>query len=245
MIHLIAQSRSHLDDIPGLDKLYELFQDDKINDLILSDNPMREIIRVVSESLNEINHDPAMLDAIEAATYIVFEKKFLEVINHSKDVIKLCSFCATMKHITMWSHYANHHKGFCIEYDIEKIQHGDMGRRMLFPVIYSDAMFDCTKFLAPTVKDLSNFNNLYPILQAIYKSPEWKYEMEWRLVFIAGVIRAESDYPMPSTSRVFLGARISDKDRVKVLSVCQSKRIECYQMSLRHNRFELESQLIS
>ena len=93
----------------------------------------------------------------------------------------------------MWSHYANHHKGFCIEYDIEQIPHGDMRRKMLFQVIYSDAMFYCTKFLAPKVKkDLSTFNNLYPILQAIYKSPEWIYEMEWRLVFIAGVIREVS-----------------------------------------------------
>jgi hypothetical protein len=151
-----------------------------------------------------------------------------------------------MKPITMWSHYANHHKGFCIEYDIEQIPHGDMRRKMLFPVIYSDAMFDCTKFIAPTVKkDLSTFNNLYPILQAIYKSPEWNYEMYWRLVFIAEVIRDECDYNMPTPSKVFLGARISEQDKVKVLSVCQSKRIECYQMSLRHNRFELELNLIS
>jgi hypothetical protein len=46
-------------------------------------------------------------------------------------------------------------------------------------------------------------------------------------------------------SKVFLGARISDQDKVKILSVYRSNRIECYQMSLRSNCFELESQLIS
>jgi Protein of unknown function (DUF2971) len=186
-----------------------------------------------------------MLDSLEAATHNIMEKRYLEIINHSKDSIKLCSFCATMKPIIMWSHYANHHKGFCIEYDIEKLPHGDMRRRMLFPVIYRDSMFDCTRFLASSVKDLSKFNNIYTQLQALYKSPEWSYEMEWRLVFIAGVIHDECDYPMPTPSKVFLGARISYQGNVKILSVCRSKRIECYQMSLRSNCFELESQLIS
>jgi hypothetical protein len=36
--------KNHLDDIPGLDKLYELFPDDKINDLRLIDNTFRYII---------------------------------------------------------------------------------------------------------------------------------------------------------------------------------------------------------
>lgn len=57
--------KKYLDDIPGLDKLYEFFPDDKINDLRLSDNPVREIISSVRESQKEINPDitPEMVDA--------------------------------------------------------------------------------------------------------------------------------------------------------------------------------------
>jgi hypothetical protein len=203
--------KSRLDDIPvqdgipGLDELYKLIPDDKINELRQSANPFREIISLVLESHESINHKiPETLDNLEDTTYNLIGKSYLEIINHCKDGIKLCSFSATMKPITIWSHYANHHKGFCIEYDIETLSPGDMRRRMLFPVIYSNSMFDCTRFLASALTDLSKINNIYTQLQAIYKSYEWSYEMEWRLVFIGGLIRAECCYPMPTPSKIFL-----------------------------------------
>jgi len=55
-------------------------------------------------------------------------------------------------------------------------------------VIYREEMFDATPYYLAAKEDLTSFNNLHPMLQALYKAPEWAYEQEWRLVFSGGII---------------------------------------------------------
>jgi hypothetical protein len=48
----------------------------------------------------------------------------------------------------MWSHYADHHRGFCIEYDLESL--GDSNhffRKNLYPVLYSADLYDLSPFV--------------------------------------------------------------------------------------------------
>lgn len=236
----------HLDEIPGAQELYKLVPREKMAEIRESGNPVREIAQLALAADKSIRSAdiPTMIDALEAAIKNVMEPTYTDLVKHVRDGIKLCSFCATMKPITMWSHYADEHKGFCIEYDIEKLARGDIRRRMLFPVIYKDSMFDCTKYLIAAIRDRGTFNNIYARLQALYKSPEWSYEQEWRLVFIGGVIDKEQDYPMPTPSKVFLGAKISDNDKQRIIALCQSKKVECYQMKLRSDCFELDAHLV-
>jgi hypothetical protein len=120
----------------------------------------------------------------------------------------------------------------------------DIGKRMLFPVIYDSSLFDCTKYYAKAIADQQRFNNIYATLQALYKSPDWSYEKEWRLVFIAGVVREEMNYFIGRPKAVYLGAKMSDSDRAKVLAVCKARGIETRAMKLVPNRFQLASNTI-
>ena len=46
---------------------------------------------------------------------------------------KICSFSAAKEIILMWSDYANHHKGFCVEYDLGPLEPSAPLRWELFP----------------------------------------------------------------------------------------------------------------
>ncbi|WGM37530.1 DUF2971 domain-containing protein [Caulobacter sp. NIBR1757] len=214
---------------------------DLLSEALSADNPLREIAHRLLSSDPKIDHTriPEMIEAIEQSYIAVSAPYLSQTVSKIKDSLKICSFCATKEPILMWSHYANNHRGFCVEYATDDLH--DMARRMLFPVIYSEKLFDSTPYHTAAMKDLESFNNLYPILQALYKAPEWAYEQEWRLVFAGGVIAEEMNYYIGSPKAVYLGARISDEDRDGVLAVCRQRRIPVSQMRLATDKFRLEA----
>jgi hypothetical protein len=161
-----------------------------------------------------------------------------------REGIKVCSFSERQDSIIMWSHYADEHRGFCIEYDMQTIALDDLRRRMLFPMIYTDKLFDATKYFEAAMTDAGKFNNIFPILSAIYKSSEWAYEKEWRLVFPFGIIPADSEFGMPTASRVFLGSWISEADSKTLQVLCRRRKIGCLRMKLRNDSFALESRAV-
>ena len=63
---------------------------------------------------------------IEATTYYINDiSGFCESMNDSlqknKDKLKICCFSEVDDNILMWSHYADSHKGLCLEFDTKKI----------------------------------------------------------------------------------------------------------------------------
>jgi hypothetical protein len=56
---------------------------------------------------------------------------------------KICSFSEAPDTLLMWSHYADHHRGFCIEYDLESLGNpSHFFLRSLYPVLYSQDFYD-------------------------------------------------------------------------------------------------------
>jgi hypothetical protein len=161
-----------------------------------------------------------------------------------KGSLKICSFSGTQHSIIMWSHYADKHQGFCIEYDTESLPEGHPFMRMLYPVIYSEKLFDGTNYYLAAIGNQSSFNVLFPTLAALYKSPEWSYEKEWRLVIPANLVKKASPWRVPTPTRVYLGSLISDKDGQRVIEICKKKGIEVHRMQLADDSFCLQSKLI-
>src|SRR5208282_855772 len=64
-----------------------------------------------------------------------------------RKMAKLCSFSAVNNSLLMWSHYADHHKGFCLEYDLEALKPDHPFRHNLYPVVYSEQLYDLRRFV--------------------------------------------------------------------------------------------------
>jgi hypothetical protein len=195
-----------------------------------SKTPLQEIGRhlfKVHEKMDDDKIDTIFAILTEATKKITDE--IIETQNRRRqDLVKMCSFSERNDSILMWSHYSDEHKGICIEYDLETLPPDDIRLRMLFPVLYSDDVYDATPHIV-RLMEKKDFNNLYITISSMRKATEWMYEKEWRLIIIIGPSFTEKEYRFPKASKVFLGSKITDANKEKVLEICKGKGIEVYQ----------------
>lgn len=109
----------------------------------------------------------------------------------------IACFSETVKSITMWSHYADSHKGFVLEYDFKnqkskcdicdiKDTCNNQVTHYIFPVIYDSKRYDGTSFVESYLgKSRGLYANINDVMfytkASLHKSPQWKYEKEWRM----------------------------------------------------------------
>lgn len=178
----------------------------------------------------------------EALSYVIKERvKSLvqETSEGFKQMFKICCFSEDPKSILMWSHYAGYHSGFCIGYDFYELGNEDLRARSIYPVVYSDDMFDASGVFGKT-QTVDNI--LYLNQAALMKSKEWSYEKEWRLVFGNMLIQKEMSYRMPKPKHIILGTKISPDNERSIRKICDGKNIEVLKMSMSHDQFLLDVQ---
>ncbi len=114
--------------------------------------------------------------------------------------ISVFSLCADPLVILMWSHYADEHKGVCLEYETEDMTDTP------YPVSYSGALPSVPAFGA-TPDDMRAIT--------LTKADHWSYEREWRCLAHAEGVR---QFPQRALVGVILGARIEAESEVLVRS---------------------------
>lgn len=109
----------------------------------------------------------------------------------------------------MWAHYADSHKGFCVEYDLTKLPEGY--RYGILPVIYSDKRYDITN--AVVTRNINLLMNPY-----YFKSSHWKYEKEWRMVMTEDSVNNGKYYAdfYDGISGIYLGLRSFECHKEKI-----------------------------
>lgn len=152
--------------------------------------------------------------------------KVLELIQD----IGICSFSGLPDHMLMWSHYADHHRGFCIEYDCRE---GTKLRELAHKVRYEDSLprLTAADFAPP------NSEKTLDVLW-LTKSTSWSYEQEWRVMMAKG----NKDYQAPSSLvSVIFGARMPESDRVMVAQALRHQpNIEFKEAILKEGEFIIE-----
>lgn len=179
-----------------------------------------------------------------------------------KNILLTC-FSETVNSILMWAHYADSHKGFCIEYDTEKI---DIEyKRFLFPVIYQREVYDYTEIAVMNdlsyakhmeiikmkgieteydLKDVSN--NVY--IPMLIKAQEWYYEREWRIV-VPSIIFGTNEhliYLGNAINSIYLGVNCDEKstDVNEIVNWAKDRKIIVYKMDKEPSKYELISNVI-
>jgi hypothetical protein len=183
-------------------------------------------------------------EEIKKALLEMQNKMFEEILYQNseklKGAFKLCSFSERVDSTLMWAHYADYHKGFCVEYDISAIDYEDYLSRFLYPVIYSDEMFKA----AFVLDDAETVNNLHLNMAGLVKSKDWSYEKEWRLLFSNGVLEEAQAYPMPTPKTVYLGSHVSPADQEEVLNICSSLNVGVKKMKHSSTEFRMSAQSV-
>ena len=143
----------------------------------------------------------------------------------------LCCFTTENSNHLMWSHYADGHKGFCLEFDTRKCK---LLSEKLFPVTYSDEF--------PIIKE---FDEIIPN-GVLRKTKKWEYEKEWRLI-IGGSGNCHLPYNRRALSSIYFGLNTSAKDLRKVMSICRRshhRKIKYYRTVKEEDTYSLKHQVL-
>lgn len=197
-----------------------------------------------------------------------FEKIIKETpLGNSDSIIKaiyVSCFSETNDSILMWSHYAKNHEGICIEYNLKELGLNNPITRYIFPVYYSNKVFDIGSYITDGDKEFDNviqgfnqnidknmnnskvnsklkFNNMVLYLTALNKSRDWSYEKEWRYVHINTNSQIKPTFfKIPKPKAIYLGSKINDKNKNYIRNLARKRDFEVYQMYMEPSEYNLK-----
>jgi hypothetical protein len=151
---------------------------------------------------------------------------------------QICCFTERVDSMAMWAHYADGHKGFALEFDCARIALAGEAP-MVWPVYYSESMFDATECFAQAYIDRKKLNPLIGIAASTCKSAEWAYETEWRSIIpmINGEPGQLRIFPKPKGIYIGLAAEANTRDRISAIAL--ELRIPVYFMRPKRNSYSL------
>ena len=161
-------------------------------------------------------------------------KKYKIGWNKVKETVSIACFSEKYDINPMWAHYADNHKGVCIEYNFWEDK---LLRDICFPVYYVDKAYNnyiCLKIL----KEFKAKNRLISQL-FLKKGKYWNYEKEWRIVIPNNFKSDKLNFRWKNRKRyleflkpksVYLGYNINNDDKKYMKSLCRDYDIKIYQM---------------
>ena len=157
----------------------------------------------------------------------------------SKRFSTIACFSEDVKSILMWSHYADSHKGFALEYDFQPTLTKPLEKGALFPVVYSDERLDASVYITWEFLRIMGVASRNPDITsafkvALHKSRLWEYEREWRLVDPGP---HDPIHPVPSVIHyrpvaIYYGERIPKDKMERLHNIAEAKGIREYKMTV-------------
>lgn len=220
---------------------------DDIKNLVKSGNPLKSLIELVAND-TDTSIEPDMAEKLYDVLTSFLSDQIVEMNERfnsaMKQGYKICSFSERVNSMLMWSHYSENHTGFVMEYDFTELGVSDVRARCVWPVIYDDNLFDASAFINEQ-KTSGAFNNLFGIIASIHKAKDWSYEEEWRLIVPLSPSDPPMNYPVPTPKAVYLGSKISDFNKDRIIKIAAKKKLDVYSMKLAHNKFQMVPEKIS
>jgi hypothetical protein len=194
--------------------------------------------RVLTTNLEEIKPS---IDSYRDQILKLIDLGFPWLAAQCKKFVTIACFCETVQSLTMWSHYANNHKGFALEYNMRPTLFSEYVNWGLYPVIYDAERYDASSYMGWSFLKLIGINSKNPDMFshakcAIHKAPQWEYEKEWRLVDYS-----QRDYLKDSCTEIpykpvaiYYGVNISESDKKHLHEIACQKGISEYEMCIDH-----------
>ncbi len=202
---------------------------------------------IINSSDEEFDNNDLVFGMSKEEFFNRIENVFRDAESYLRRGTFIACFSETVKSVTMWSHYANSHKGFVLEYDLKNrcIQCDNCNNRFnckdrivhnLYPIIYDSKRYDGTSFVDCYLgKYFGLFSKMSDILfnnkASLYKSPQWEYEKEWRLF-----LNKQDSFGQPHLCveicpvAIYYGKDLSQINKKILSGIAKEKGIKEYQM---------------
>jgi hypothetical protein len=215
---------------------------DHRSSILSAEDPMLEMVRYYHLVSTEEHVDEDALikmAAVMKELHAGFVAKLVNDMNRRlQNSYKICSLTERLDSLPLWAHYGDNHAGFAMEYDFSSLPADNLAGLCLWPVRYG-GVFNASELLRG-IRPGDNFNNLFGLVAALHKSPDWEYEKEWRLVLIDGANDPPRNFYAPLKS-VFLGSKISEEDEGRVIQNAKVAEVPVFKMHLVSHEFRMEA----
>lgn len=153
-----------------------------------------------------------------------------------KSKVGIYSLSTSFDHELLWAHYANSHKGFCIQYDLNLLINQNIYQEFhIFPVDYK------RKLPSINIEDISKEKEVFFQKLLGTKSKLWDYEDEVRI--ITDTI-GENDYDYSAVTAIYFGYRMLGEHKDKMMDRLQGRGIKYFQMYIEDNSYRFREKLV-
>lgn len=214
--------------------------------LFLKSNKCRDLYGINNENLINQTKTEKFFDNLMSFCSI-----YIELLQNLSSSLRICCFSENdYTNVLMWSHYASNHTGYCVEYENSFLLESSYYKECMCPVCYSKEIFDISKYFVKFIESIQeksidkNIDFIY--FSTIFKSIEWEYEREWRLI-------TDNSNPnlinnnllkIQQPKKIYLGTNIKKDYKEQIIDICKEKYIEIYQMYLYRNKYSLTAKPI-
>lgn len=246
-----------LDNLMFLPRVYEL-NDPYEGELLYSSENIKESYvkqnldifynQILTEcKINDIS-EKDIKSLCETALKNVHAKQSIDDLKkYIKDDVNVICLSKTNNINSLWAHYADNHKGICIEYDISNCDNY-LIKNFCFEIDYVE-LSDNTLDIKDYFED--NYINLNLMIKPILKkSKDWSYEEEWRIILHDFVLskQHENFYSEKHYMRfikptaVYMGFKISEPDELLIKDICKFRKIKLFKAKkdTTHYKFEFD-----
>lgn len=201
------------------------------------DQMLKKYLEGNKEIISEYNR-LAGKDKKKARHYIEKEKaklqkgmdKDLEILRKS---FGIACFSEIYDSLLMWSHYADYHRGICLEYNYE-----DIRKLVPFcPVVYTNNFENLANYV--DIKGDKIDNNAIRLF--LNKSKEWSYENEWRIIDCLSENGAENGKILKEMKpqKILMGCKIGDINERKIIKIANNLHIPVNKMKMDSKKFRV------
>ena len=197
--HLYLASPSDLND--PFESEFEFEEIETIPDVVF----LKDIFSNSKIDVNEINRD----------NFYIHLKKLLK--NMQDEEYGITCFSEVDDDVLMWSHYANSHKGICLEFDSDKLLQSEVIRSIHLKLENIKPLNEVPKVEIVIDDDSLTIKEKEDI--ALWKFPHWSHEKEIRLhgnlsdYRTNGLVKRTVPFDMESLTSIYLGEKISEEDK--------------------------------
>ncbi|PAJ71706.1 hypothetical protein CJF42_25260 [Pseudoalteromonas sp. NBT06-2] len=192
----------------------------------------QHLINVARESgMNKKDATTLITNSLKDPQFI--PNSISEATNKTFNELRICSFTTDNDNLLFWSHYANSHKGICIEFDASI-----MPIAFAYKVDYSEIYPQITYPIPPDERAFR---------PALVKAKVWEYENEYRTMFIPNFKGLPTDgesllLDSCTITNVYLGSEIDDEDKNVLLDIILKSDFNpnIWQASLAKTSFSLQ-----
>ena len=150
--------------------------------------------------------------------------------------------------ILMWSHYADKHTGFCIEYNFNQADSSITDH--LVKVKYSNKLVHLKKsslIQMLHIKTTPNYIKNPKVTQLTHrtyaeaittKNTVWKYEQEWRLIYKKSDENIIPNFPY--ATKIILGPNINEMNKKLLIELSKKKGIPVFQAYLLPDQYSID-----